>query len=599
MVVAKRVNGEIVDLHREIEVEKKQEKEHKIEYVLSTEKDGLEIIRHSCAHLLAQAVQRLYPKALKAIGPATKDGFYYDFDIDVKLSNEDLNRIEIEMKRIVKERTKIERSVISKDEAIQIFSELGEKYKVDILSRIDEDSVTIYRQGSYIDLCKGPHLPHTGYIKAFKLISLSGAYWLNDKNNQMLQRIYGYCFATKEDLNRHIEFMKEVEKRDHRTLGKSLSLFMTNPMAVGNIFWLHKGVVLRDILETFSKELHLSNGYQESQTPTVLSSALWQISGHLDNYRENMYETEFENQKLLVKPMNCPGNVLIYKNGTKSYRDLPLKIYELGRVFRRELSGALHGLLRLREFTQDDAHIFLTEEMIEEEIIKVTDLVDVTFKKFGFKYRVALSTRPDKYIGDIRVWDRATDALKRALDRKGYDYAINEGDGSFYGPKIDYSVSDAIGREWQCSTIQLDFNLPKRFDLEYVDKNNEKKRPIMIHRAIYGSVERFIGILIEHYEGKFPLWLAPVQIVVSTISEKSSSYAQEVYEMLKDNFRVELDISSETIGQKIRKAATMKVPIQIVVGQKESENRMVNVRRLGIKDNLNIPLNEMLNNLKN
>ena len=568
MVVAKKIDGKIVDIDNDGDE------------VLASSEEGLQVVRHSCAHLLAQAMQNLYPRVQKAIGPATSNGFYYDFS-NVHLGEDDLKKVEKEMKNIANKKLDIRREVLSKKEAISLFSNLGEEYKLKILDDIEEDFVTIYRQGEFVDLCRGPHVPNTSYLRAFKLISISGAYWKNDKNNEMLQRIYGYAFDTKERLNEYLNFIKEVEKRDHRKLGRELELFMSNSASFGSTFWLPNGMVLRKIVEEVTRQKHREKGYKEIKTPTIMNRELWQQSGHWDNYRENMYSTEFEDETLLVKPMNCPGSVLVYKNSPKSYRDLPIKLFELGNVFRRELSGTIHGLMRQREFTQDDAHIFLSQEMIEQEIIKVIKFVDEILSMFGFQYEVELSTRPEKYIGSIDIWEDATEALKRALEKSNTSYVVNEGDGSFYGPKIDYKVKDAMGRRWQCSTIQLDFNLPNRFELEYVDSNNEVQRPIMIHRAIYGSVERFIGILIEHYEGKLPLWLAPVQASIMTISEKSEKYAKEVYERLQDKgIRAFFDNSSDRVSQKIKRASLKKIPLHIILGEEERDNKELSVRTL-------------------
>jgi threonyl-tRNA synthetase len=588
MVVAKKINNQVVDINMSGED------------VMASSEDGLEVIRHSCAHLLAQAVQRLFPNVKKATGPATHNGFYYDFDSDHSFSEEDLAKIENEMIKITKESLPVKREIISRESASELFSKLNESYKVEILKTIEDDVVTIYRQGTFVDLCRGPHVPNTNCVKAFKLKDVSGAYWKHDKNNKMLQRIYGYAFDTKENLNQYLEFLKEVEKRDHRKLGRELGLIMTNDASFGATFWLPKGMVLRGIIGDFSRALHLYSGYQEIKTPTVMNRGLWEISGHWHNYRENMYSTEFEDETFLIKPMNCPGGALVYKSETRSYKDFPLRLLEFGTVFRRELSGTIHGLMRQREFTQDDAHIYISEELIESEIINVVKFVDKILSKFGFEYEVELSTRPEKFIGKLETWDFAISSLKSALKKCNISYNINEGDGAFYGPKIDYKIKDAIGRKWQCSTIQLDFNLPERFSLEYVDKDGNKKRPIMIHRAIYGSIERFIGILIEHYEGKFPLWLAPTQVVISTISEKSEKYALEIHsKLLAKNIRSELDISSDIISQKIKKAALQKIPLQLIIGENEMKNNIVNVRELGSQEALNLTLDEVISKIAN
>ena len=548
----------------------------------------LEIIRHSSAHLLAQAVQRLF-KATKAIGPVTQDGFFYDLDLDHKISEQDFEMIEKEMKKIVKENLKIERKVISKADAINLFKDLNEPYKVEILEGIEDNEVTIYRQGEFTDLCRGPHVPYTSQLKAFKLKAISGAYWRNDKSKKMLQRVYGYAFKTKDDLEKHLEFMKEVEKRDHRRLGRELNLFISAKESFGATFWLPKGMVLRRIVESYSREEHLKEDYLEVKTPTIMNRCLWEQSGHWENYRDNMYTTEAESEVFAIKPMNCPGAALLFKSSPKSYRDFPLKFYEIGTVFRKELSGTIHGLMRQREFTQDDSHLFITAEMIENEVLKIAKLIDRIFDKFQFKYEVMLSTRPDKYMGSLDTWNGAETSLKRALDRANLEYTINAGDGAFYGPKIDYQIKDAIGRKWQCSTIQLDFNLPERFDLEYIDSDGSKKRPIMLHRAIYGSIERFIGILTEHYSGNFPLFLAPVQARILTISEKSEAYAKEVFNLLKNNkIRAELDSSAERISHKIRVASLDKIPLQIVVGEDERDKSEVNIRQSNLSNNIKL-----------
>lgn len=585
--IAIKKGDELLDLNSEVE--------GKIELISRSSKDGLHILRHSTAHLLAQAVQNIFPKVKKAIGPATDNGFFYDFDNDDKFTDEDLKKIEKEMKRICKSAIPIKREVILTKDAIKLFENLGEIYKVEILKGIESKEVTIYRQGDFVDLCRGPHVSNTSALKAFKLKNLSGAYWKHDKNNKMLQRVYGYAFDTEESLQEYLTFLKEVEKRDHRKLGKDLDLFTTDKNSVGSTFWLPKGMALRRIVENVSREEHIKAGYEEVKTPTIMNRNLWEISGHWENYRDNMYTTEAEEEVMAIKPMNCPGGTLVYKNSIRSYKDLPLKFYELGNVFRKELSGTIHGLMRQREFTQDDAHIFLTEDMIEGEIVKVIELVDKIFKKFGFEYSISLSTKPDKYIGSDEVWERATLSLKNALENRGMEYEINEGDGSFYGPKIDYKVKDAIGRVWQCSTIQLDFNLPERFNLEYIGKDNKKHRPIMVHRAIYGSLERFIGILVEHYAGSFPIWLSPVQVKILTISDKSEEYAKEIFDKLKDRgVRVEVDLSSNKIGQKIRKSSMNKIPLQVVIGEEEVSKKMLNVRVRGEQESKNITVEELL-----
>ncbi len=565
--------------------------------------DRLDILRHSTAHLMAQAVQRIFPTALKAIGPTTKDGFFYDFDLEHPIVEEDLISIEKEMRKIVKEKLTIEKEVISKQEAIKLFEKMGEIYKVEILKGIADDTVSIYRQGEFIDLCRGPHVANTNEICSFKLKNVSGAYWRNDSQNKMLQRVYGYAFQSEKDLEDHLNFLIEAEKRDHRRLGRELGLFFIDKYSPGSPFFLPKGMVLRNILEDISKEEHKKAGYSQIKTPTIMKQQLWEISGHLENYLENMYITDAEKDNYAVKPMSCPGAMLLFKNEIRSYKDLPFKVSEMGNVFRKELSGAVHGLMRMREFTQDDAHIFLDYENIEGEIIKVIELVDKFYGDiFKFKYTVELSTRPDKYIGSIEQWDKAVEALKASIETKGLKFKINEGDGAFYGPKIDFKVEDAIGRLWQCATIQLDFNLAERFDLSYVGSDGEKHRPLIVHRAIYGSIERFMGILIEHYEGRFPFWLAPIQVVILTVSEKSLEYGEELVKDLgKNGIRVELYGSSEKIGQKIKRAFLNKIPLQVVVGEKEANEGMVSVRELGKESEKlkrDIFLKEYIENLK-
>ena len=548
--------------------------------------EQLDIMRHSGAHIMAQAVQRLYPNAKKAIGPTTKDGFFYDFDMDHRISEEDFEAIELEMSKIVAERLAIIQKKISKVEALNLFREMGETYKVEILEGISDDKVSIYEQGEYVDLCRGPHIDHTGNMGAFKLKAISGAYWRNDSSNKMLQRIYGYAFESKEDLQNHLLFLEEAEKRDHRKLGKELELFVANKYGPGSVFFLPKGMVLRNILEDISKKEHEKAGYQQIKTPTIMSSKLWEISGHLENYIENMYITDAEKDTFAVKPMNCPGAMLLFRNELRSYRELPFRVSEMGNVFRKELSGAVHGLMRMREFTQDDAHIFLTIEQLEDEIVKVMELIDRFYSEiFNFEYIVELSTMPSKHIGTEEQWNKAIESLEKAIKRKGVSYKINEGDGAFYGPKIDFKIKDAIGRFWQCATVQLDFNLPERFDLKYIGKDGKRSRPLIIHRAIYGSIERFMGILIEHHEGKFPLWLAPIQIIIMTISEKSGQYGSELMDELKiRGLRVEMDGSSEKIGSKIRKAIGQRIPIQIFIGEKEMESNNVSFKVLGSKE---------------
>lgn len=591
--LAIKVDGKILDINSPLyDVES-------IEFVESSSKEGKDIIRHSSAHLMAQAIQRLFPNTKKAIGPTTEYGFYYDFESDHKFSNEDLKDIEKEMNKIIKEKLPILKKILTKDEAINLFKKLNENYKVEIIQNIEgSDVVTIYTQGEYTDLCRGPHVPNTNYLGSFQLKDVSGAYWKNDKNNKMLQRISGYAFSSKDELENYLNFLKEVEKRDHRKLGKELGLFMLSDYAPGATFFLPKGMIIRNLLEETIKG-ETKEGYQQVKTPTIMSSKLWEISGHWNYYKENMFITDAENEPYAVKPMNCPGAMLIFKNELRSYRDLPMRLTELGNVCRKELSGAVHGLMRTREFTQDDAHLFVTQDQMVDEVKNLIEIVDKLYSKiFDFKYSVELSTRPTSYIGDEKLWEEATISLKRALELKGLDYKVNEGDGAFYGPKIDFHIKDAIGRSWQCATIQLDFNFPIRFDLSYIGNDGEKHRPIVIHRAIYGSIERFMGILIEHYEGKFPFWLAPIQISILTISEKSKNYALALYEELKDkNIRVELNDDDVRIAQKIKRASQQKIPIQVIIGEKEAQENLVNIRILGKEHNSNLSREEFISKI--
>ena len=545
-----------------------------------SDKDGARTFRHTTSHILAQAVKRLYPDTKLAIGPAIEDGFYYDFEFKEPISSEDFSAIEKEMKKIVKERLPLERFTLSRDEAIAFMKERNEDYKVELIEDLPEDAViSFYRQGEFVDLCAGPHLDNTKYVKAIKLTSLAGAYWRGSEQNKMLTRIYGTCFPDKEQLKEYLDRIEEAKKRDHRKLGKELGIFTIMEEGPGFPFFLPKGMVLKNILIDYWRKLHDREGYQEISSPIILSRKLWETSGHWDHYRDNMYTTVIDDEDYAVKPMNCPGGMLVYKSQPRSYRDLPLRIGELGLVHRHEKSGQLHGLMRVRCFTQDDAHIFMTREQITDEIKGVMRLIDEVYSRFGFSYHVELSTRPEDSMGSDEDWELATEALREALNETGRDYVVNEGDGAFYGPKIDFHLTDSLGRTWQCGTIQLDFQLPQRFEAEYMGADGEKHRPIMIHRVVYGSIERFIGILIEHYAGKFPVWLAPVQVKVLPISEKFFGFGEEILKQLKSaGIRCEMDQRDEKIGYKIRSAQMEKVPYMLIVGQKEEETGTVSVR---------------------
>ena len=536
--------------------------------------DDLSILRHTASHVLAQAVQRLYPGTKLAIGPAIDDGFYYDFDKEGGFSPDDLEKIEAEMKKIIKENLKLETYTLPRDEAIEFLKSKGEIYKVELVEALPEDaSISFYKQGEFVDLCAGPHVMYTKGVKAFKLLSIAGAYWRGDEKNKMLSRIYGTAFDSKEKLEAHLNMLEEAKKRDHRRLGKELGLFALMEEGPGFPFFLPKGMVLRNTLIDYWREIHGREDYKEISTPLILNQALWLQSGHWDHYKDNMYTTTIDEETFCIKPMNCPGSILVYKVDTHSYKELPIRVGELGLVHRHERSGTLHGLMRVRCFTQDDAHIFMSPEQITDEIKGVVRLVDEVYTKFGFKYHVELSTRPEDSMGSDEDWERATNGLITALQESGLEYVVNEGDGAFYGPKIDFHLEDSIGRTWQCGTIQLDFQMPQRFDISYIGTDGEKHRPIMIHRVIFGSVERFIGILIEHFAGKFPTWLAPVQVKVLSVSEKSFEYASEIASKLKAaGIRVELDNRDEKIGYKIREAQLEKVPYMLILGEKESEN---------------------------
>ena len=542
--------------------------------------DELRAIRHTASHVLAQAVKRLYPDTKLAIGPAIDDGFYYDFDREGGFTPEDLEKLEAEMAKIVKENLPVKPFVLPRAEAIRFMEEKGEPYKVELIEDLpEEETISFYQQGEFVDLCAGPHIMYTKGVKAFKLTSIAGAYWRGSEKNKMLTRIYGTAFANKTDLESYLAMMEEAKKRDHRKLGKELGLFMFAEEGPGFPFFLPKGMTLKNTLIDYWREIHYRDGYQEVSTPIILSRKLWENSGHWDHYKDNMYTTVIDEEDYAVKPMNCPGGMLVYKNQPHSYRDLPLKVGELGLVHRHEKSGQLHGLMRVRCFTQDDAHIFMRDDQIEDQIKGVTKLINEVYTQFGFEYFVELSTRPEDSMGSDEDWEMATNGLKKALEDMGLDYIVNEGDGAFYGPKIDFHLRDSLGRTWQCGTIQLDFQMPQRFDLEYTAEDGSKKRPIMIHRVCFGSIERFIGILIEHFAGKFPVWLAPVQVKVIPVSEKSMDYAAGVYEKLKAaGIRTELDHKDEKVGYKIRQAQLEKVPYMLVLGEKEAAEGAITVR---------------------
>ncbi len=555
--------------------------------------DALHVIRHTAAHVLAQAVKRLYPETKLSIGPAIDDGFYYDFDRDGGFTPEDLPKLEAEMKKIVKENLKLETYTLPRQEAIDFLKSKGEDYKVQLVEDLPEDApISFYKQGEFVDLCAGPHALYTKAVKAFKLTSIAGAYWRGDEHNKMLTRIYGTAWESKEDLEKYLTMLEEAKKRDHRRLGKELGIFTISEEGPGFPFFLPNGMTLKNTLIEYWRELHVREGYQEISTPMILNQELWLQSGHWDHYKDNMYTTTIDDEVYCIKPMNCPGSTIVYRTEPRSYRDLPVRYGELGLVHRHEKSGTLHGLFRVRCFTQDDAHLYMTPDQIEEEIEGVVRLIDEVYSKFGFKYHVELSTRPEDSMGSDEDWEKATNGLRNALEKLGLEYAVNEGDGAFYGPKIDFHLEDSLGRTWQCGTIQLDFQMPQRFDLEYIGADGDKHRPVMVHRVIFGSIERFMGILIEHYAGKFPVWLSPVQVKVLSVSEKSFGYAKEVFERLKDaGIRVQLDNSDEKIGYKIRQAQLQKVPYMLVLGEKESDDgTVVTVRTRDGKDLGTVPV---------
>lgn len=568
------VNGEAADIRTELK------DGDSVELLGFDTPEGKHAFWHSASHLMGQAIKRLWPDAQLTIGPAVENGFYYDIDLEHTLTPEDFEKIEAEMKKIVKEAPPIERYELSRDEALQWADQEGETYKTELIENLPDDApISFYRQGEWADLCAGPHILNPSQIKAFKLTSLAGAYWHADANNKMLQRVYGVAFPQKKELKEYLERLEEAKKRDHRKLGKELDLFSMHEEGPGFPFFHPKGMIIRNELENFWREEHQKRGYDEIKTPMLLNADLWRRSGHWDHYKENMYFSQIDGNEYAIKPMNCPGGILVYKTRGHSYRELPLRMGELGHVHRHELSGALHGLFRVRTFTQDDAHIFMTMDQAKDEIKGVIDLADEFYKLFGFKYKIELSTRPEDSMGSEEDWERATDALIQALDEKGIDYAVNPGDGAFYGPKIDFHLEDSIGRTWQCGTIQLDFQMPERFDLSYIGPDGEKHRPVMVHRTIYGSIERFMGILIEHYAGKFPLWLAPVQVELIPVSDEHKDYTYALMKKLKEaGIRADIDERDEKIGYRIREAQMQKVPYMLVIGDKELESGLLSVR---------------------
>ncbi|SKC43461.1 threonine--tRNA ligase [Maledivibacter halophilus] len=572
--VAGELNGKVVDLNYKLD------KNCKINIFKFDDEEGKDVFRHTSSHILAQAVQKLFPGTKLAIGPAIENGYYYDFDSDHKFTPEDLEKIEKEMSKIAKEGLNPERFELPREEAIKYMEEKGEPYKVELIKDLPEDAViSFYKQGDFVDLCAGPHLPTTKIVKALKLLSIAGAYWRGDEKNKMLQRIYGTSFPKKKLLEEYINRLEEAKKRDHRKLGKELKLFTILEEGPGFPFFLPKGMELKNTLMDYWREVHKRWGYVEVETPIILNRKLWETSGHWYHYKENMYTLKIDEEDYAIKPMNCPGGMLVYKTEMRSYRDFPMRVGEVGRVHRHELSGALHGLMRVRAFTQDDAHIFMLPEQIKDEIKGVAKLIDEVYTKFGFKYHVELSTRPENSMGNDEDWNMAEDALREALEEENLSYKLNEGDGAFYGPKIDFHLEDCIGRTWQCGTIQLDFQLPQRFDLTYIGKDGEKHRPIVIHRVAFGSIERFIGILIEHFAGKFPTWLAPEQVRVLPITDKHVEYAKKVAEKIQNkNIKVEVDSRNEKIGYKIREAQLGKVPYMLILGDKELENDTISVR---------------------
>ncbi|ATD54350.1 threonine--tRNA ligase [Clostridium chauvoei] len=593
--VVGEVNKTLVDL------DYKLKNNDEVNILTADDEKAVEVIRHSTSHILAQAVKRIYKDAKLAIGPSIENGFYYDFDIETPLTTEDLQKIEKEMNNIIKENLGFERIDIPREDAIKLMEEKDEPYKVELIRDLPEnEKISLYKQGEHIDLCRGPHIKSTKYVKAFKLTSVAGAYWRGNEKNKMLQRVYGVAFSNKEQLEKHLHNLEEAKKRDHRKLGKELKLFTFMNEGPGFPFFLPKGVVLKNTLIDFWRKLHYDAGYVEVETPIMLNKKLWETSGHWYHYKENMYTSMIDEEEFALKPMNCPGGMLVYKSEAHSYRDFPMRVGELGRVHRHELSGALHGLMRVRAFTQDDAHIFMLPDQIKSEIKGVVDLIDKVYSIFGFKYSIELSTRPEDSMGSDEDWNLAEESLKAALNELNLDYVINEGDGAFYGPKIDFHLEDSLGRTWQCGTIQLDFQLPQRFELDYIGKDGEKHRPIVIHRVIFGSIERFIGILIEHFAGKFPTWLAPIQVKILPISDKFNAYSEEVKNKLNANgIRVEMDSRSEKIGYKIREARNERIQYIIVIGEKEEQENKISMRSRKNGDEGSMELEELIKRINN
>ena len=594
--IAAKFNGQEVDLTY------KPETDGDLELILTTTNEGLEILRHSTSHLMAQAVKRLYPNVQVTIGPAIKDGFYYDFDTDKPFTDEDLPKIEAEMKKIIKENIPVIRKIMTKKDAIEYFNKNNEPYKVEIIEDIDADTVSFYEQGDFIDLCRGPHVPSTGYLKSYKLMSVAGSYWRGDSNNKMLSRIYGTAFESKESLDNYLKKLKEAKERDHRKLGKELNLFSFHDEGPGFPFWHPRGMIIYKEVESYIRKENEKRGYVEIKTPAILNEELWHRSGHWDNYKENMYFTEIDETKFAIKPMNCPGGLIVYNSNIHSYRDLPLRVAELGFVHRHELSGALHGLFRVRAFTQDDAHIFCTEELLADEIINTIDYYLSVYKDFGFKnFEIFVSTRPTKSIGTDEAWELATNSLINALDKLNIAYKINEGDGAFYGPKIDFNIKDVLDRNWQCGTLQVDFSLPMRFEISYEGKDGRKHTPVMLHRAILGSMERFIGILTEHYNGKFPLWLSPLQVaIVNVLNDKNQiERVKEIANAFKnENFRVEIDDGNDNLGTKIKKYRLQRTPYTVIIGAEELSSGKLSVRTRSSKELKDIDLIEFIEKLK-
>lgn len=589
-----RVNEILVDLSYLLK------NDDKVEILTYEDEEAIDVLRHSTTHVMAQAVKRLYNDAKLAIGPSIANGFYYDFDANETFSEEDLEKIELEMNKIIDEDLKFERIDVSREEALNLMRNKVEPYKIELIEDLEEgQNISLYKQGDFIDLCRGPHIPSTKYIKAFKLLSVAGAYWRGNEKNKMLQRIYGTAFEDKKSLEKYLKNLEEAKKRDHRKLGKELKIFTVMDEGPGFPFFLPNGVVLKNTLIDFWRQVHKENNYVEIETPIMLNKKLWETSGHWYHYKENMYTSKIDDEEFALKPMNCPGGMLVYKSESHSYRDLPLRVAELGRVHRHELSGALHGLMRVRAFTQDDAHIFMLPEQIKSEIKDVIRLIDKVYSQFGFKYNVELSTRPENSMGSDEEWNLAEASLSEALNEEKIEYKINEGDGAFYGPKIDFHLEDSLGRTWQCGTIQLDFQLPQRFELNYIGSDGEKHRPIVIHRVVLGSIERFIGILIEHFAGKFPVWLAPVQVKVLPISNKFNEYSEEIVKALKDNnIRVAIDNRDEKIGYKIREARNERIPYMIVIGEKEEEGKNISLRSRKNGDEGSKNLDEFIKDIK-